>query len=128
MKRKRRNVYQGFYNETGFHPIRSSYDYDPDRAENPARGHRLKGWTAIRYAEKHGGTLKKFTDPIERALERVSIEKAKRVASEDPRLIYMDVKHGNQPNPARKRVSLKDFTGTITRNADGTVSIKGKGK
>jgi hypothetical protein len=27
--------------------------------------HRLEGWTAIAYAEKHGGTLKKFTDPTE---------------------------------------------------------------
>ena len=28
----RGNVAQGFYNETGFHPIRASKDYDPDRA------------------------------------------------------------------------------------------------
>ena len=29
---KRRNVAQGFYDQTGFHPIRKSKDYDPDRA------------------------------------------------------------------------------------------------
>jgi hypothetical protein len=28
----RRNVAQGFFDQTGFHPIRSSADYDPDRA------------------------------------------------------------------------------------------------
>jgi len=29
---RRRNVQKGFYNQTGFHPLRSSRDYDPDRA------------------------------------------------------------------------------------------------
>lgn len=28
----RKNVAQGFYDGTGFHPIRSSRDYDPERA------------------------------------------------------------------------------------------------
>lgn len=27
-----KNIAAGFYNATGFHPIRSSADYDPDRA------------------------------------------------------------------------------------------------
>jgi len=31
-------------------------------------------------------------------------------------------------NPARKRVSLKNFTGTITRNKNGTVTVRGKGR
>jgi hypothetical protein len=35
---------------------------------------------------------------------------------------------GKMQNPARKTVSLKSFTGTITRNANGTVIIKGRGK
>jgi hypothetical protein len=56
--------------------------------------HHLTGWTAIQYAERHGGTLKKYRDPTERASKRVSIAKAKTVAREDPRLIYMDVKSG----------------------------------
>ena len=29
---RRRNIQQGFWNATGFHPIRASWDYDPDRA------------------------------------------------------------------------------------------------
>lgn len=30
--KRRRNIAQGYYDATGFHPIRSSSDYDPDRA------------------------------------------------------------------------------------------------
>jgi len=30
--RRVKNVERGFYDATGFHPIRSSRDYDPDRA------------------------------------------------------------------------------------------------
>lgn len=30
--RRVKNVERGFYNATGFHPLRSSKDYDPDRA------------------------------------------------------------------------------------------------
>lgn len=30
-----RNIEAGFYNATGFHPIRSSRDYDQDRADDP---------------------------------------------------------------------------------------------
>ncbi len=89
--------------------------------------HRLEGWTAIAYAEKHGGTLKKYTDPTERALKRVSIEKAKRVAREDPRLIYMMVPHGKKSNPG-KTVRLKNFTGTVRLNPNKTVSVVGRGK
>jgi hypothetical protein len=32
--RRRRNVERGFYNRTGFHPLRRSVDYDPDRASD----------------------------------------------------------------------------------------------
>jgi hypothetical protein len=31
-------------------------------------------------------------------------------------------------NPARKRVKVKSFTGTITRNKNGTVTVRGKGR
>jgi hypothetical protein len=91
--------------------------------------HRLEGWTAIRYAEKHGGTLKKFSDPTERALKRVSIKKAQRVAHEDARLIYMDVPHAN--NPARvargKAVTLRNMASvTIRRLPGGAVAVTGR--
>lgn len=29
----RRNIKRGFYDATGFHPVRSSPDYDPDRVD-----------------------------------------------------------------------------------------------
>lgn len=32
--RKKRNVEAGFWNATGFHPLRSSFDYDPVRADD----------------------------------------------------------------------------------------------
>jgi hypothetical protein len=32
---RRRNIAQGFYDATGFHPIRASADYDPDRLFDP---------------------------------------------------------------------------------------------
>lgn len=67
--------------------------------------HHLEGWTAIEFAERHGGTLKKYADPTERALKRVSIDKAKRVAREDSHLIYMDVpsgKYRKTGNPSRR--------------------------
>ena len=42
---------------------------------------------------------------------------------------YVEYDKGSSlTNPARKRVSLKNFTGTITKNANGTVSIKGRNK
>ena len=97
--------------------------------------HRLEGWTAIRYAEKHGGTLKKFSDPTERALKRVSIKKAQRVAHEDARLIYMDVPHANnwrKRNPRRrnaggKAVTLRNMASvTIRRLPGGAVAVTGR--
>jgi hypothetical protein len=93
--------------------------------------HRLQGWTAIRYAEKHGGTLKKFTDPTERALKRVSIEKAQRVAHEDARLIYMDVPHAKKRNPRSrvggKGVTLRNMASvTIKRLPGGAVAVTGR--
>ncbi len=68
--------------------------------------HHLEGWTAIEYAERHGGTLQKYADPTERALKRVSIDKAKRVAREDPRLIHMTVRSGSKRNPTKAQKRL----------------------
>lgn len=56
---------------------------------------RLKGYQAIEYAEAHGGfRLSKYTDPIEEAREDLTPEQARKVASEDPSLIYLDVLKG----------------------------------
>ena len=51
---------------------------------------RLTGHDAIRYAEIHGVALHKYTDPIEKAREELSIEEARQVAAEDPSLIWVD--------------------------------------
>lgn len=97
--------------------------------------HHLEGWTAIAFAEKHGGTLKKYRDPTERALKRVSIEKAKRIAREDARLIYMDVPHGkwksnsSRKNP-RKRAATRrkknpvKIAATMTGKSTGWIASK----
>jgi hypothetical protein len=37
-KAKRRNVQQGFWDGTGFHPIRASSDYDSDRLTDDTEG------------------------------------------------------------------------------------------
>lgn len=79
MAKRRRNVERGFWSATGFHPLRRSRDYDPDRAgDDYSSASDNKGF-------------------------------------------------GKKKNPA-KSVSLKGFTGTITRNANGTVSIRGRRK
>ena len=46
LKVLRRNVERGFYNATGFHPLRRSRDYDPDRPDEPDSGARTDaaGW------------------------------------------------------------------------------------
>ena len=54
--RRRRNVEAGFYDEFGFHPIRSSHDYDPGRAGEGKRvSHRTKPRT--RRAKVIGGKV-----------------------------------------------------------------------
>ena len=70
--------------------------------------HTLKGWTAIRYAEKHDefdGELRKYADPTEDAREGLSVSQAKSVAREDPGLIYLRVPSGRRnPRQPHKRV------------------------
>lgn len=55
--RRRRNIAEGFYNATGFHPIRASYDYSPRRAgehrSGPRSGkgaYKLRGGKTFRLA------------------------------------------------------------------------------
>jgi hypothetical protein len=62
---------------------------------------RLKGHEAIRYAEACGGDIRlsKFADPIEDAREDLSVDEARRVASEDPTLIYIDAPAGALYDP-----------------------------
>jgi len=52
---------------------------------------RLEGYEAIEYAEEHDTHLCKYNDPTEGAREDVTVSDARKIAAEDPRLIYVDV-------------------------------------
>ena len=49
----------------------------------------LTGIAAIEYAEANDLTLSKYTDPIEDARVGLTTDEARKVAAEDPRLIYL---------------------------------------
>jgi hypothetical protein len=51
----------------------------------------LKGYEAIEYAEANGLALSKYEDPTEDAREDVTPAEARKIASEDPSLIYVEV-------------------------------------
>jgi hypothetical protein len=51
---------------------------------------RLEGHEAIEYAEAHGLTLSKYSDPTEDARDGLTLDEARAVAREDPMLVYME--------------------------------------
>lgn len=50
---------------------------------------RLTGTDAIDYAEEHGRSLSKYTDPVEEAREGLTPDEAREIAREDCSLIYI---------------------------------------
>lgn len=52
----------------------------------------LTGHEAIEYAEKHNLTLNKYADPTEEAREGLDVEEARKVAAEDPSLVYIEIR------------------------------------
>lgn len=56
---------------------------------------RLAGSVAIDYAERHGLTLSKYADPTEDARNGVSTAEARKIAREDPSLIYLEITHAD---------------------------------
>jgi hypothetical protein len=54
----------------------------------------LSGYEAIEYAERHGLPLSKYNDPTEDAREGLTVAEARKVAAEDPGLIYIDDERG----------------------------------
>lgn len=52
---------------------------------------RLEGSEAIEWVRKHGGRINKYNDPMEPAIEDISIDFAIEVATEDPSLIWAEV-------------------------------------
>ena len=51
---------------------------------------KLYGTEAIEYAEANDLSLNKYNDPIEEAREGLTPDEARKVAREDPRLIWID--------------------------------------
>ena len=51
---------------------------------------KLTGYDAIDIAEANGLTLNKYADPTEDAREGLTMEEARRVAAEDPSLIWLE--------------------------------------
>jgi hypothetical protein len=49
----------------------------------------MTGHDAIDYAEAHGLTLNKYSDPMEGARELVDIAEAREIAADDPALIWI---------------------------------------
>lgn len=52
----------------------------------------LTGYAAIEYAEANSLTLNKYADPAEDAREGLGVDEARKVATEDPSLIYIEIK------------------------------------
>lgn len=50
---------------------------------------RFEGFEAIEYAKENGLLLSKYEDPIEGAREDVTVDEARDIAREDPRLIWI---------------------------------------
>ena len=51
----------------------------------------LTGHDAIDYAETHGLTLNKYSDPMEGARELVEIAEAREIAADDPALVWIEM-------------------------------------
>ena len=51
----------------------------------------LTGHAAIDYAEIHGLTLCKYTDPIEEYRNDLTVDEAHEIAREDPYLIFIEI-------------------------------------
>lgn len=52
---------------------------------------KLTGYKAIEYAEANSLTLSKYTDPVEEAREGLTVDEARKIAREDPSLIYVEI-------------------------------------
>lgn len=59
---------------------------------------KLKGYEAITYAQNNDLTLSKYNDPIEDARDGLTLDEARKIASEDPSLIYIEVKNNDYSN------------------------------
>jgi hypothetical protein len=84
-----------------------------------ASASKVRGYKDYKLTDRRNGTLLE-------SLSEVTSADARRMA----RMLQRDInaeRKISRHNPA-KRISLKNFTGTITKNPNGTVSIKGRKK
>lgn len=56
---------------------------------------RIHGHEAIEYAEAHGLSLRKYSDPVSGSADGLSIEDARDICREDASLIYVDTRAGS---------------------------------
>jgi hypothetical protein len=99
------------------------------RRNSAGRGRK---WSIYQKSEKYQGKwMWRYLDDVTARSARKAAHDYARSRNEYPSE-FKAVPAGSSPsgkkyNPA-KRVVLKNFTGTITKNANGTVSIKGRKK
>lgn len=83
----------------------------------------VKGYIAIDYAEETGVVLNKHADPKEGARAGISIDEARRIAAEDPSLIWAEVSTRYEPG-----IEYSDDGSVLGyRRADGTLVEVGDG-
>lgn len=64
---KIRNVAQGYYDATGFHPIRASADYDPDRLSDDSEGSYRRRKKATKKSSRKKATTKKAKKKVSKS-------------------------------------------------------------
>jgi len=67
------------------------HDYVGSRERRKRKMTRLTGYEAIEYAEANNLTLNKYNDPVEDAREGLTPDEARKIASEDPGLIHIEI-------------------------------------
>jgi hypothetical protein len=65
----------------------------PNPTPDDGPTHWVSGHKAIEFAECHGLELSKYADPTEGARDGLTLDEARRVAAEDPSLVYCNIPH-----------------------------------
>ena len=109
-----KNIAQGFYNATGFHPIRSSWDYDPDRGDpgdtvSEGGGRKRKRKAKATPRKRKAATKRKATTK-----RRTAKRTAKRTVK---RAVKRGVKRSKNPIPT------KFTTAKVRRLPSGDIQV-----
>jgi hypothetical protein len=88
----------------------------------------LTGHEAIAYAEAHGLTLDKATDPTEEARPGLSVDEARRVAAEDPSLISLPLDAAEEERWNEERVERAgEAAGEVYLAHEPVYEVRAKG-